>query len=104
MFQIAVNRIHYCAFAFRIPIEKVKFLIILGDITVTGIQHGNKTFYPPENLKKIPKVVIPHPLTNENVKCEIRVCVFFKILLSLFIFLVILQFFFSYLAEKSKSH
>lgn len=64
---------HYCAFTFRIPVEKVKCLIIVGDVQLERVRHGIETFYPPQNLKKTPKIVIPQSLKKEHGRCDIRV-------------------------------
>ncbi|KAK6640471.1 hypothetical protein RUM44_012165 [Polyplax serrata] len=71
-FFISVNRMHYCAFTFRIPVEKVKCLIIVGDVQLERVRHGIETFYPPQNLKKTPKIVIPQSLKKEHGRCDIR--------------------------------
>ncbi|KAL0267046.1 UNVERIFIED_CONTAM: hypothetical protein PYX00_009416 [Menopon gallinae] len=71
-FLIAINKIHFCAFTFRIPIKNITHLLITGDISLELLNFTTKTFYPPRIFHKRPYIIVPRTVDRSELKCDIR--------------------------------
>lgn len=45
-FLVSLNGKHLCAFGFRLPLEKVKFLEVVGNVQVLNVDYKKLTVYP----------------------------------------------------------
>lgn len=45
-FMVSINEHHFCTFTYRIPLHKIRFLSINGDVTIEQVVFEEMTRYP----------------------------------------------------------